>query len=78
MTEVIKHSYTHGCQMELLTRNGTGQTCPSGGQYSAENIQLGRQSVVSQVQGDKQTACCRPRRRHLALEVPWMIAAVSP
>lgn len=22
--------------MDLLTRNGTGQTCPSGGQYSAE------------------------------------------
>ena len=32
MAEIIKHSYSHGCQMETLARNGRGQTYPSGGQ----------------------------------------------
>lgn len=53
--KVMKHSYSHGCQMEMLARNGRGQTYPSGGQPPVKqhtqwiDIQLGRQSVPSQV-----------------------------
>lgn len=77
MAEVIKHSYSHGCQMQMLARNGRGQTYPSGGQPPVKQHTVDGHPARKAERAIPSGSSC-PSRWHLALGVPWVILGGCP